>query len=69
MTSSRPAISSLRIPTRLQTPAVLVGVWILFGAAFVGVRVGVHGAGAVPPFLFSGSRFLVAGTILLTWSA
>jgi drug/metabolite transporter (DMT)-like permease len=30
---------------------------------------GVHGPRAVPPFLFSGTRFLVAGTILLTWSA
>lgn len=58
-----------RLPTRLRTPAVLLGVWLLFGAAFVGVRIGVHGAGAVPPFLFSGSRFVVAGLILLLWSA
>jgi drug/metabolite transporter (DMT)-like permease len=69
MTSSSLAIPSLRLPFRLQTPAVLVGVWLLFGAAFVAVRIGVHGAGAIPPFLFSGSRFLVAGAILLTWAA
>jgi len=69
MASSPVALPSLRLPTRLQTPAMLIGVWVLFGAAFVGVRIGVHGAGAVPPFLFSGSRFLVAGSILLAWSA
>jgi drug/metabolite transporter (DMT)-like permease len=67
-TPSAPAIK-VRLPTRLQTPAVLAGVWVLFGAAFIGVRVGVHGAAAVPPFLFSGSRFLAAGAILLLWSA
>ena len=69
MTSSFFAVPALRLPLRLQTPAVLVGVWLLFGAAFVAVRIGVHGAGAVPPFLFSGTRFLVAGAILLTWAA
>ena|SRR5438132_1890451 len=63
------AISSVTLPRRLGTPAVLVGVWLLFGAAFVAVRIGVHGTGAVPPFLFSGTRFIVAGTILLAWSA
>src|SRR5262245_20434040 len=62
-------LSPVRLPGRLRTPAVLAGVWLLFGAAFVGVRIGVHGAGAVPPFLFSGSRFLVAGALLLAWSA
>src|SRR3989442_9580431 len=69
MATSSVALPSLRLPNRLSTPAVLVGVWLLFGAAFVAVRTGVHGPGAVPPFLFSGTRFLVAGTILLAWSA
>src|SRR5437879_4523912 len=69
MAISSVALPSLRLPSRLSTPAVLVGVWLLFGAAFVAVRTGVHGPGAVPPFLFSGTRFLVAGTILLAWSA
>jgi drug/metabolite transporter (DMT)-like permease len=69
MAISSLALPSLRLPTRFQTPAALVGVWLLFGSAFVAVRVGVHGPGAVPPFLFSGTRFLVAGTIMLGWSA
>lgn len=46
-----------------------MGVWLLFGSAFVAVRFAVHGAHAEPPLLFSGTRFLVAGSILLTWSA
>src|ERR1041385_1547988 len=50
----------------LATPAALVALWLLFGSAFIGLKVGVT---AVPPFLFSGSRFLVAGAILLAWSA
>ena len=54
---------------RFQTPATLIGVWLLFGAAFPAVRLAVHGPHAEPPLLFSGARFLAAGTILLTWSA
>src|SRR5262245_44123606 len=66
--------SSLSLPTpprrsRLQVLGLLVAVWLLFGSALVAVRAGVHGSAAVPPFLFSGTRFLVAGAILLTWSA
>src|SRR5438309_10454469 len=69
MATSSTLLRPLRLPARAQTPAVLIGVWLLFGAAFVAVRMGVLGPGAVPPFLFSGTRFLVAGTILLVWAA
>src|SRR5690349_2206248 len=69
MRDSSVVFGFLRRPIQLQTAAALVGVWLLFGAAIVAVRVGVHGSGSVPPFLFSGTRFLVAGTVLLTWSA
>ena len=51
---------------RLRTPLALLAVWLLFGSAFIGVRVGVT---HVPPLLFAGSRFVVAGGILLAWSA
>src|SRR5436190_863055 len=62
-----PALSLPRRSTAgLRTPAVLVVVWLLFGSAFVGLKIGVA---AVPPFLFSGSRFLAAGAILLAWCA
>lgn len=51
---------------RLRTPAALLTVYLLFGSAFIGVRVGVT---HVPPLLFAGSRFVVAGAALLVWSA
>jgi drug/metabolite transporter (DMT)-like permease len=36
--------------------------WLSFGSAFVGTRVGVL---SVPPFLFAGSRFVIGGALLL----
>lgn len=50
----------------LRTPAVLLTVWVLFGSAFIGIRVGVV---REPPLLFAGSRVVVAGLVLLAWSA
>jgi drug/metabolite transporter (DMT)-like permease len=40
--------------------------WVAFGSAFIALKVGLASA---PPFLFSGSRFLVAGAVLLGWIA
>ena len=40
--------------------------WLAFGSAFVALKLGLATA---PPFLFSGSRFLVAGGVLLGWVA
>jgi drug/metabolite transporter (DMT)-like permease len=51
---------------RWQVPAALAVVWVTFGGAFVAGKVGVT---SVPPFLFAGPRFLIAGTILLGWTA
>jgi drug/metabolite transporter (DMT)-like permease len=61
--------SPIRIPMsrrRLGMLAALLTVWLLFGSGFIGVKVGVT---HVPPLLFAGSRFVVAGAILLAWSA
>jgi drug/metabolite transporter (DMT)-like permease len=38
--------------------------WLAFGSAFIALKVGLASA---PPFLFSGSRFVVAGAVLLGW--
>ena len=46
--------------------AVLPLIWLTVGSAFVALKVGVTD---VPPFLFSGSRFVLVGLILLGWSA
>lgn len=53
-------------PGSLAAPIAMVSLWLLFGSAFIGIKIGVT---SVPPFLFSGSRLLVAGTILLLWAA
>jgi drug/metabolite transporter (DMT)-like permease len=44
---------------------VLVTVWLTFGSAFIGVKVGVA---TVPPLLFAGPRFMIAGALLLGWT-
>ncbi|HZV53025.1 MAG TPA: EamA family transporter [Candidatus Dormibacteraeota bacterium] len=49
-------------PRRLQLPLILGMVWLTFGSAPVGARVGVT---HVPPLLFGGARFALAGLILL----
>jgi drug/metabolite transporter (DMT)-like permease len=55
-----------RLPARARLGIALGVVWITFGSAFVAVKVGVA---TVPPFLFSGSRFVLVGAALLAWSA
>jgi drug/metabolite transporter (DMT)-like permease len=51
---------------RFGTPIALLAQWLIFGSAFIGIKVGVS---HVPPLLFSGSRLLLAGALLLAWSA
>lgn len=51
---------------RWQVPAALAAVWVTFGGAFVAGKVGVT---AVPPLLFAAPRFLIAGAMLLGWTA
>lgn len=52
--------------SRWQVPTALAAVWLAFGGAFVAGKVGVT---AVPPLLFAAPRFLIAGAILLGWTA
>jgi drug/metabolite transporter (DMT)-like permease len=47
---------------RLQLLVTLGVVWLTFGTAPIGARVGVT---HVPPFIFAGARFVLAGLILL----
>ncbi len=53
------------LPRGAWAIAALPVVWFAFGSAFVALKVGVA---TLPPFLFSGSRFLLAGTLLLAWT-
>jgi drug/metabolite transporter (DMT)-like permease len=54
------------IPPRFRLAVALGVVWLTFGSAFIGAKVGVA---VVPPFFFAGSRFLIAGALLLTFCA
>lgn len=55
-----------RLPRAVWAAGALALVWFAFGTTFVALKVGVA---TVPPFLFSGARFVVVGVLLLTWSA
>ena len=52
----------LRLPLRYAWIPALVFTWVAFGSAFIALKLGLASA---PPFLFSGSRFVVAGGVLL----
>jgi drug/metabolite transporter (DMT)-like permease len=52
----------LGLPFRHAWAPALVFTWLAFGSAFIALKVGLATA---PPFLFSGSRFLLAGGLLL----
>jgi drug/metabolite transporter (DMT)-like permease len=41
-------------------------IYIVWGSTFLAIRVGVH---EVPPLIYAGGRFFVAGLILLVWMA
>ncbi|MBJ7602595.1 MAG: EamA family transporter [Candidatus Dormibacteraeota bacterium] len=60
------SFSLRKLPRRARVACALPVVWIAFGSAFVALKVGVA---TVPPFLFSGGRFLLVGALLLGWSA
>jgi drug/metabolite transporter (DMT)-like permease len=53
---------TLQLPLRHAWVPALVFTWFAFGSAFVALKVGLATA---PPFVFSGSRFVVAGGVLL----
>ncbi|MDQ6790178.1 MAG: DMT family transporter [Candidatus Dormibacteraeota bacterium] len=54
-----------RLPAAAWIVAALPVVWFAQGSTFVALKVGVAN---VPPFLFSGTRFLIVGVLLLAWS-
>ncbi len=53
-----------RLPGRATVGVALPLAWLTLGSVFVALKIGVTSA---PPFLFSGTRFLVVGAILLAW--
>src|SRR3954469_26017724 len=52
-------------PRRAAIWAGLLTLYVVWGSTYLGIRVAVE---TIPPFLMAGSRFLLAGLILLGWS-
>jgi drug/metabolite transporter (DMT)-like permease len=42
----------------------LLAIYIIWGSTYLAIRLAV---GTIPPFLMAGTRFLIAGTVLLVW--
>ena len=55
-----------KLPRVTWAAAALPVVWFTQGSTFVALKVGVA---SVPPFLLSGTRFVLVGLLLLTWAA
>jgi drug/metabolite transporter (DMT)-like permease len=52
-------------PSRLLVVLAFAAVYILWGSTYLGIRLAIE---TLPPFLMAGTRFTIAGLILLTWS-
>jgi len=66
---STAAPSSLRLPASspnvkidIRLVAALAAVWIVWGSTYLAMRMAVEG---LPPFLMAGTRFVLAGSVLL----
>ena len=52
-------------PSRLLIVLAFAAVYILWGSTYLGIRLAIE---TLPGFLMAGTRFTLAGVILLTWS-
>ncbi|HKU73474.1 MAG TPA: EamA family transporter [Pyrinomonadaceae bacterium] len=52
-------------PSRLLVVLCFAAVYILWGSTYLGIRLAIE---TLPGFLMAGTRFTLAGVILLTWS-
>ena len=59
--------STQQVPTKAPTwliAACLLAVYVIWGTTYFAIKVGIEGA---PPFFLIGTRFVVAGGLLLVW--
>jgi drug/metabolite transporter (DMT)-like permease len=63
--STQPTPSSKRAPT-WQIAACLLAVYVVWGTTYFAIKVGIEG---LAPFFMVGTRFVVAGGLLLAWQA
>jgi drug/metabolite transporter (DMT)-like permease len=53
-------------PSPWLIAACLLAVYVIWGTTYFAIKVGIEGS---PPFFLVGTRFVVAGTLLLVWQA
>src|ERR1700678_3354646 len=63
---SRPAGQPSGRPSAWLLATCLLSVYVIWGTTYFAIKVGIEGA---PPFFLIGTRFVVAGALLLGWQA
>jgi drug/metabolite transporter (DMT)-like permease len=59
-----PDLSVISRPSGWLITGCLLSVYVIWGTTYFAIKVGIQGA---PPFLLIGTRFLVAGGVLMIW--
>ncbi|MRR30370.1 EamA family transporter, partial [bacterium] len=49
---------------KIRVAVALLAVYLIWGSTYMAIRFAVE---TIPPFLMAGTRFLVAGSILVIW--
>jgi drug/metabolite transporter (DMT)-like permease len=63
-TGDRPSANSAR-RSRLHIVLAFAAIYLIWGSTYLGIRFAIE---TVPPLLMAGTRFVVAGTILYSWT-
>src|SRR6202789_2482522 len=63
---SRPPGQPAGQPSAWLLASCLLAVYVIWGTTYFAIKVGIEGA---PPFFLIGTRFVVAGGLLLGWQA
>src|SRR5215813_8711446 len=65
MTAINEAVRAPVRPSRVQTVAAFLAIYLIWGSTFLAIRVAIE---SIPPLMTAGTRHLVAGTLLLAWA-
>jgi len=52
-------------PNNLMIPAAFAAIYLIWGSTYLAIKYAIE---SVPPFLMTGARFLIAGSVLYLWS-
>jgi len=57
-------VNAAKAPSRLAVVLAFAAIYVIWGSTYLGIRIAVE---TLPPFLMAGTRFIVAGMLLLAW--